>query len=167
MSARVSLSRKDALELLSFVADLDGNAAVNRLRAALKARPKKVAARKEKRQGVAKTKADKRDETAEIRAAILARAGGECEYCGAVATAHNPLELDHMFGRIRLPQSTQSCWMLCRLCHRAKTSGDPTAASWFWRFAGHCTKHDYFAEYNLAAKNAEWAIAKSALRGTA
>lgn len=148
-SVRISLKMArylaDALEAHLFPDQL-AVAAVEELRAALK--PKKsVQASRKRRETKGLTK---KEETAAIREAVMKRAGGQCENCLAHEGPAAPLELDHMFGRVRVKQSERNCWALCRPCHRGKTNNAPTA--WFWLrvFAAHAFSHGYAAEARMA-----------------
>lgn len=89
------------------------------------------------------SKAEKRDETATIREACLQRAMSYCE-CGCgrpLATGIEAIpELDHFFGRGKVKQSVETCWILRADCHRDKTNSRPDAASWLRKFIVHCIK---------------------------
>lgn len=78
-----------------------------------------------------------------LRAAVLARADGNCEACGfAVVFGH----LDHWLsgnGRRRQSESVESCWILCLSCDLDRTANRPNAAHWNARFKAHCEKHGY------------------------
>lgn len=59
-----------------------------------------------------------------VRAAIIARANGKCEGCGAVLKAGEG-EIDHILpnelgGK---PEPSNGQW-LCKVCHKAKTAKD-------------------------------------------
>lgn len=153
MTASIRLSARSAKALLETVTskrDLQvwpEPREVTELRAALaklsRSRPRKAAAQKVK---TAKRKT-RREETAEIRAAVMERADGYCEACPMRDLL--PLELDHAFGR-RGEQSHRTCWALCRWCHKSKTLNQPSAAEWLGRFISHCHRHGYDAEAKRA-----------------
>jgi len=97
------------------------------------------------------SKEEKRDETSVIRAACYERAAGVCE-CGCGRPAHHDAaalridwnaqaELDHFFGRGKVKQSVETCWILRADCHREKTNNRPDALVWLQKFIGHCQKH--------------------------
>lgn len=97
-----------------------------------------------------KAQKSKRDETAEIRAAVFARAKGLCECgCGAplgLDSAPFPPSLDHFFGRGHVKQAVENCWALAFGCDRGKTANYPSARFWLEKFALHCDCHGYLAE---------------------
>lgn len=72
-------------------------------------------------------KKTKRAETSEIREAVMSRAGGQCEMCGAHETNLNRLEMHHALGRVRAQQSVENCLALCGPCHRDITDNRPSA----------------------------------------
>lgn len=83
-----------------------------RLRKARKSAPR----RKEKRA----TKEETNDRTAEIRAACVKRAGGECELCSAPNDDRLPAEMHHLLpgrGRRTQEQAVENCIMVCSMCH--------------------------------------------------
>lgn len=147
MTVRVSISRRTALELLSRLPTDSGmDRAGEELRRALQLPQTKVEPTR-KQEKAKKTRA-KRASTKEIRAVVLRRAGARCESCYRT----DALELDHFFGRAKVPQSVANCWLLCRSCHRAKTDGRPSAAFWLREFIGRATKHGYTAEAGRAQR---------------
>lgn len=156
---RVSISYRLAQSLLD-LADDSTEHAKETAELALAMKPKRSVklskARKETK------KKAKRAETSEIRAEVMRRADCRCEYCGTPETNFNPLTLEHMFGRVRVPQRVENCWSLCLSCHRQKTDGIPSAALWFDRFAIHAQSHGYSAEVRRALNEAEWSISKKA-----
>lgn len=147
----VRISLKTARRLLE-VCELPDNlvsavqlSAVGALKAAMSPKRSVVASRKRKDS----KKKTKREETAEIRAAVMKRAaGGWCE-AGRDECPPPSLELDHFFGR-RGPQSERTCWALCWRCHKDKTSNFPSAGEWLRRFIDHCQKYGYHAEAERA-----------------
>jgi nucleoside 2-deoxyribosyltransferase len=117
------------------------------LDAALK--PKRsTQASKPRREANAKAR---KEEWAAIREAVLKRADGKCESpgCGfelGMLQQPHPLEVDHFFGgtgRRRALQSVETCWALCRRCHRLKTANEPSAAYWLEDFIPHCARYGY------------------------
>jgi hypothetical protein len=105
-------------------------------------------------------RATKKAETSDIRHAVMKRAKGLCEYCGTLGSAYNPLTLEHMFGRVRAPQSVENCWALCLDCHRRKTDGRPHSRFWFEMFSAHCRLHGYEEQAARALKDGNWRQAK-------
>jgi hypothetical protein len=97
------------------------------------------------RQRRAEKKKTKKEETAEIRAAVFERAKGLCEMCGTFAT-----DLEHAFGRVRVPQKVSNCLAICRPCHRARTNNQPSAEHWWKRYAAHFWKYGYFDSCQMA-----------------
>lgn len=75
-----------------------------------------------------------------VRLAVEVRAKGSCEAC-ELASLH-PLEMDHFYGRAR-SESVETCWMLCRGCHREKTENLPSRRHWDVEFRIHCRWHGY------------------------
>ncbi len=81
--------------------------------------------------------------TGRIRAAVVERANGFCE-CGCGAPVSEEFgEMDHAFGRARVPQSVENCWFLAPRCHRQKTDNFPSAMWWVEDFRRHCQRHGY------------------------
>lgn len=93
----------------------------------------------------------KKEETARIREAVMARCAGYCEWCGT-AGPDRRLELDHFFGRVRVQQSERTCWMLCPACHFSKTRNVPSATVWLERFIGHAGSLGYHEEAGMATR---------------
>lgn len=155
MASRISLSRRDAEAIASLVETrhpgwlANQQDAIDRLRAALAPKPKRTAAKKERRARVASKRAAKREETAAIYAAAEARAAGKCEACGEWFWDGDPAELDHALGRGRYRQSISNCWLLHRSCHRRKTDNMPSAAAWLFRLEDHFTRHEYRVEADI------------------
>lgn len=132
--SRIAKSRNAAAELRTF----------------LKARPQSRRIQIDPRK-LARKEAHALD-TQTIRAVVAARADGHCEAClvydpiFSLASALNPLELDHWLGgsgRKRQAQAVENTWALHRSCHRARQANDPSAAVWNERFAAHCGRHGY------------------------
>lgn len=85
-----------------------------------------------------------RDETGRIREAVLQRAAGVCENCGArtADVAH----LDHWLGgsgRRRPMQAVETTWLLCAMCDYSRTHNLPSAAFWNDRRMRHCASYGY------------------------
>lgn len=74
-----------------------------------------------------------------LRDAVLTRAAGRCEACGADGQL---LELDHFFGRAR-SETVETCWMLCGEDHFQKTNSLPGRRFWLLRFQRHAEKHGF------------------------
>lgn len=143
MSAIPARLGRDLLDFLDAHSDewRAANDLATRLRRFGFGRPRKSAkparARREEK------RAAHRDEMAEIRAAVMKRAGGACEQCEQPCAR---LELDHWLsgsGRRRPEQSVASTWALCGVCHHARTKSIPDAEWWNRAFAAHCAKHGY------------------------
>lgn len=163
MSGRVSLSRRSAVEIRDY---LHGRAsipaksfAIAELEHALtprKPRPLAVASRKVK----AEKKASKREQRADVRALVMARAeanGNLCECgCGRVMDGEFILRptLDHYFGRARA-ESVETCWAIAEGCHYLKSNNVPSASAWIERFITHAEKHGYTAEAERARARLE------------
>lgn len=77
------------------------------------------------------------------REVCLTRSAGNCECgCGYALTEGGGLqngtpELDHFFGRGKVKQSVETCWILRADCHREKTNNRPDAATWLRKFIEH------------------------------
>ena len=155
MSGHVKLSRKAAQSALDYLANVvrlpDSHATVTELRAALKPRLSKPM-RRARVEGVKAARAAKNAETASIRAAVFLRAGGRCEHCGRHFGDLDPGELDHFFGRGKVPQTDRNTWALCRGSHREKTKNDPSASYWLVQFIAHAERHGFSAEAERARK---------------
>lgn len=104
-----------------------------------------------------------RDETSAIYAAVEKRCAGRCENpeCGQAFSASNPPEMDHVFGRGKVPQTERNCWMLCRICHREKTN-PKNGVIWLHRFADHAAQFCFSEERRKALAEADWRMAKAA-----
>jgi 5-methylcytosine-specific restriction endonuclease McrA len=76
-----------------------------------------------------------------VRAECVKRAGGKCENCCARFVG-GPLEMDHFHGRA-VSETVETCWLLCRECHRQKTENNPNRQAWDDWFRKHCEKHGY------------------------
>jgi len=122
-----------------------------------------------KRSGPVRRSADTRrsravraQETGEIYRAVRARAAGHCEFCTIdLGRRDRTPELDHFWGRVKVAQSAESTWMLCRACHHEKTENRPTRVDWIRRFHLHVLRHGYAAEAIEAYRKLQWAQSKS------
>lgn len=138
MSATVRISTKSAKALRAMEGRFDFSAterrAFDELERALSKSPKKREATKARRQRRESTVKTKRDQTAEVRAAVMARACNQCEVCSWVPRSLE-LELHHAFGRVRVKQAPENCLALCRECHARLTRNEPSAAHWWLKVA--------------------------------
>lgn len=86
-------------------------------------------------------------QTADIREQCVKRSGTWCECgCGQPYTPFYPAEMDHFLGghgRRKQRQSVESCWMLRRDCHAAKTRLSPSSAFWDAKWAAHAARYGY------------------------
>lgn len=96
---------------------------------------------------------------ADVRAAVLARANGNCECCGISLVTFGG-QLDHFEGR-KVAETVENCWMLSVDCHYQKTQNIPSAAWWAGRFLKHQRKHGY--DTSKTASKLAYAEAKLAL----
>lgn len=103
----------------------------------------------------AKVKRARRKQTSEIREKVMARAGWACEACEQPVIL--PLEMDHFFGGSlrRVMEAVETCWGLCRRCHRNKTDNLPSRAYWLERFIEHTRKFGYVDAAALASAKLE------------
>lgn len=109
--------------------------------------------RASRRQARGEKKAAKREATSEVREAVMVRALGHCECCGAfVGETH--LQLDHLEGRAR-SESVETCWALCFGCHYSKTNNCPSARVWLERFTAHALAHGYAEAAERARRRLE------------
>lgn len=122
------------------------------LRAALSLKPKSSAVKKTE-----KRRRTKGAETKEIRAWVMARAGGRCEMC----RTRTPTDMHHAFGRVRVRQATNNCLALCRDCHHQLTKNLPDAESAWLTVGDIFDRLDLFVEAAKAKGNAEYAKAKA------
>jgi 5-methylcytosine-specific restriction endonuclease McrA len=167
----MKLAPKDAREARELLADLSVHANVptqHRIERLLGLLDRGLAPRAKAKAFRAATKAAKKAKSSarqqvwgDVYSAVATRSGGCCEACGEDEFVA-PLECDHFFGRARA-QSVETCWMLCRGCHRKKTDGSPTSAWWFRRFIEHAHALDYRAAMALAEKRLAFVEARSAL----
>lgn len=97
-------------------------------------------------------KEERRKEWEVVRSAVLERAAGVCEGCGAQP---DRLAADHMFGgagrRVSL-ESKFTVWALCFTCDQAKTANRPDAVLWLQWFIRHA-KHRMARAGQLAEAN--------------
>lgn len=107
----------------------------------------------------------KRKATKEIRLAVWVRSAGVCECC-SMALGEDGGELDHQFGRVRVKQSAETTWRLCRPCHARKTLNSPSAIHWWERIAWHAQRYGYLEVAERAAARVVVLEAKG-LRGVA
>lgn len=95
--------------------------------------------------------------TSILYAAIVARANGRCECCGDPVP---PGELDHFFGRAKVQESIENCWLLTPACHYAKTRNHPSARAWLRKFLAHAERHGYLEAQIRAESKDAWLKAK-------
>lgn len=165
MAPSIKLSARSArlLEALLVVLEEQGQLhtyekqALNELRTSRRPRPSKRLGRERKTQ----RKTAKNAETAEIRAEVMARAGGVCE-CGCGQTFHsfNPAELDHARGRGKAPQSVQNTWLLTRNCHREKHHEE--SSLWLAKYLAHSIRHRHEWERRWAEGRIAFVTARGA-----
>lgn len=153
MSGSVRISRRTAAYVLEVLEQEQAvemgirvGQAIAELRAAMA--PKKSVRLAHKR--VAAKKRTKRAETKDVWTAVMDRALGACEACQAQAGPK--LQLDHFFGRVRVPQSERNCFALCPACHREKTDNVPSAAHWLEKFVAHAERHGFTEEAGMATR---------------
>jgi hypothetical protein len=94
------------------------------------------------------SKEEKRDATAVLWKAAMARSGGSCECgCGRVFAeeGENKPEMDHEASR-RVPQTLQNVWMLALAHHRMRQQNRPSERWWLGNFLVHCRRHGYLRE---------------------
>lgn len=166
MNARFSLSRKHLAGLVAFIdrarvagvpiAPTEAFAIALLKSESAPRKPKPMAV--ERKKAKAAKKATKREQRADVRALVMARSLGLCEACVKDLTPADPGELDHFFGKARA-ESVESCWLLCRACHRAKTDNKPSAAWWLDKFGGHARFSGYHAEAERARARLEGIVA--------
>lgn len=105
-----------------------------------------------RRKAAAAERAERTGATRATRGAVVSRAGGRCECCGAEVTSRSG-ELDHFFGRAR-SELVETCWLLCNGqeggCHLGKTMNMPSRRFWLVRFHRHALKHGYARALQLA-----------------
>jgi 5-methylcytosine-specific restriction endonuclease McrA len=156
----VRLSLKSAKVLLGLLSSVSANLqspSDRRVIAELESavvphRPKPLRAERLKKKRAKRV--SKREKRAEVREAVMNRSVGLCEACVKDLTLTDPGELDHFFGKARA-ESVESCWLLCRACHRAKTDNNPSAAWWLDRFDAHARFYGYTAESKRARARLE------------
>jgi hypothetical protein len=139
----IRLSRYHAELLLRAyeASPISSNVVGQELQRALTSRPKSSA--KKKADAKRRTKAQ---ETRAIRAKVFARSTFGCEFgCGAGAT-----DLHHVFGRVRVKQSVETCLAVCRGCHWKITENNPSAAYWWSRAVGVLAALGYTESANRA-----------------
>lgn len=103
-----------------------------------------------------KKKRTRGKDTKTIRAELVGRSNGICECgCRTAFSALAPAEMDHEFGRVRVPQAVSNCWLLRADCHRDKTRNKPSNAYWLRKFIAHSEKHGLDDEAAMAFKRLE------------
>lgn len=140
--ARALLADLEALRIPQAGITSDALAGIVELRKALAVKPAVKARRAEK----AEKRATRKDDTERVREAVCTRADGLCESCRDPLTEADPGELDHFFGRGKVQQRPENCWLLHRGCHRKKTNNEPSAAWWLEQFIQHCDRYGFTAE---------------------
>ncbi len=165
MNRTVKLSWRAAILLRDFLQSVDGAPArsMNELLIGLQKRVPSSVKRAEKE---AKKKT-KKAETADIRAAVMERAGGSCEICGAHETNLSPLELHHALGRAKATQRDGNCLGICRTCHRNMTDNRPSAAGVFRIQAEVFGRLGLHGTAGLLLKRAEFVESRAALSRSA
>ena len=130
--------------------DTEGEQLAAELRKGL-APSKKLAARRARQGRKLAANLAELNERSEIWVGVMKRAAGRCESCNA----RGHLELHHVFGRIRVPESVRNCVALCSKCHRKATNNVPSAGAWFLFFAAFFRKRGWGDEAELALATAE------------
>jgi hypothetical protein len=166
MSATIRLSLRFAKELLEFGEEFarrpgQPHPRLAELEAAIAKASRASATRAQLRKPKQAKRKAKREATRDVRAAVLKRAGGDCENCGWGGLAAQ-LELDHFEGKAR-SESVETCWLLCRVCHRLKTNNQPSTTNWLDVFAFHCRKHGYSEAEARARKRLAFVQARGTL----
>ena len=91
--------------------------------------------------------------SADVYAALLARADGVCE-CGCCLRFDSSMEgratLDHFHGRGKAEESAATCWLLRWDHHEAKTQNRPDALTWYVRFLIHSAKLGHWEQVERA-----------------
>lgn len=153
----VRISAKSARALLDFFHEDNAPPPylvplISGLHAALRPSPN-LRASKRARAGTKKEKsALKRVATSDIRSEVIRRAGGECEACGEGFGNWNLDQLDHFWGRGKVPQSAENCWLIHQSCHRQKTDNHPSRALWLERFRAHAIRNGFMREAAKAGR---------------
>lgn len=154
------ISKRTAREILAWFEDradvIESGRVVRELRKAME--PKR-SVKSSRLRRVAK-KQTKKAARQDVRAAVMERAGLRCECCGDGGTIFNPLTLEHMFGRVRVPETVENCWALCLACHHRKTDNIPSAVFWFEAFAKKAEARGDHAAAATARRDGEWRQAK-------
>ena len=155
MTASVRISRRAAqtirdhlgLDLTAGELDSASLRAFDELGRALRPSPKKRLAKAKNRKEKLSDRRAHNAETAEIRAAVVERCrtnDGLCE-CGCgrqvLFGAEDVGHLDHVEGRVRIPQSVESTWLLHYVCDARRTVNDGGAESWLQKFLNHCQRN--------------------------
>lgn len=102
-----------------------------------------------------------------LRAAVFARADGNCEGpCGGYVSEETG-HLDHFFGRAKAEETLENCWALCVTCDDNKTNNRPFrlgsthgAADWCDCFYEHSIKLGNHLAAQRAADKVRWLAAK-------
>jgi 5-methylcytosine-specific restriction endonuclease McrA len=160
VSATVRLSLKAARALYSHCMEngRQPSRALGELQVALAKASRASATRRTLRKPKAAKQKSKREARAEVRAAVIERARGKCEACGAWS---GQLQLDHFFGRAR-SESPETCWALDGNCHKLKTNNRPSAQRWLTIFADHCLLLGYAEAEARARKRLAFVEARGA-----
>lgn len=95
--------------------------------------------------------------TKKLRDVLMARCDGLCENWSCFRLAAH---LDHFFGRGKVPQSEETCWMLCVECDNDKTNNRPSAWYWASAFSGLCDTRGYANGAEMARARLAWLAAK-------
>ena len=93
-----------------------------------------------------------------IRNTCFERERHTCAACRAALA----MELDHFRGKARA-ESVETCWALCRPCHREKTDNKPSRIHWLTLYARHCAIHRYTEALKWALDEISWCSTKAKL----
>ena len=68
--------------------------------------------------------------------------------------------LDHFWGRAKVKESLENCWILCAWCDHDKTTNHPSNTDWCDRFRKHCITHQYTEQLERIEARVQWNAAK-------
>ena len=88
--------------------------------------------------------------TGRIRAAVFEWANGWCEAGCCTRIDEESGQLDHFFGRAKVPEKVSNCLALCAECHVHKTCNHPDSEWWVRHFLLHAISFDYLDEAERA-----------------
>ncbi len=68
--------------------------------------------------------------------------------------------LDHFWGRAKVQETLENCWILCAWCDHDKTTNSPSNNEWLERFRKHCITYELTEQLERIEVRRQWNDAK-------